>query len=316
MVKIDTGSATTTPRWLLLSVLGTLFLRIVLSVGEMVHPPEPSMRVNWIAPVQIGEKERSGNKLIFYEFRADWCGPCKQMERSVFQSRDVVSLLNDNFVSVRVNDRKREDGKNEAATQNLEDQFSVQAFPSLVVAMPGGTKIIDHLGQAGSASVKKFLQEAQELADYFRGKEQIIADDCTAAAKSFDHFISVSKWQHWRCCYSAIFSVIAHRELAEFDKADEILRTAIEQVKDHTFPYPILRYLAGKRTFDDLLKDASENKSNRILCNAYAGIDNYARKKYDLARQQFAWVLDNCDDKESFEFRVCQSRMHLMDKSK
>jgi thiol-disulfide isomerase/thioredoxin len=316
MVKIESGSATATPAWLLLSVAVTLLLRLGLSIGETVHPPEPSMRVSWITPSQLGEKERGGDKLIFYEFRADWCVPCKQMEKSAFQSKDVVSILNKQFVAVRVNDRKREDGKNDLATQALEDRFSIQAFPSLVVSTADGTKVIDHLGQANSSAVKKFLQEAETLADYYNGKEKIIVDDCAAAARAFDHFLSITKWQHWRCCFSAIFGSIAHRELGEDDKANELVKTALVQVREHTFPYPILQYLSGKRSFDDMLKDASENKSNRTLCYAYAGIDNYARKNYELARQQFEWVLANCEDKESFEYRVSQSRLTQLYKAK
>lgn len=316
MVKIETASATATPLWLLLSVIVSLLLRVVLSLGETVHPPEPSMRVTWLKPTEAGQTKRFGDKLIFYEFRADWCTPCKQMEKSAFYSKDIVSMLNDRFVSVQVTDRKRENGKNDDATQTLEDKFSIQAFPSLVVAMSDGTKIIDHLGQANSAAMKKFLQEAETLADYYNGKEKIIAGDNAAAASAFDRFLSATKWQHWRCCYTAIFGSIAHRELGNSEKAEQTLKTALVQIREHTFPYPILEYLAAKRSFDDLLKDASENKSNRTLCYAYAGMDNYARKKYDLAKPLFEWVLENCDDKESFEYRVSQAKLQQMSKLK
>lgn len=160
------------------------------------------------------------------------------------------------------------------------------------------------------------MQEAERLADYIYGKEKLITDDSLAAAKAFDHFITRTKWQHWRSCYCAIFSSIAHRELGEGNQANEILKTAMQQIHEHTFPYPILQYLSGKRSFDDLLKDASENKSNRILCYAYAGLDNFARKNYDLAHQQFMWVKSNCDEKDSFEFRACNSRLQQLDKLK
>lgn len=314
MVKIEAVSATSTPLWLLISAIAFLGLRFGLSAFESIYPPKALLEIHWrnpenISPETIKKTGSQDGKLIFYDFRADWCEPCKLMERSAFLSRDVINLLNSEFVAVKINDRKKEDGKNDSQTQELEDKFNVQAFPTLVVAMPDGSKVIDHVGSANSAALRSFLKEALTVADYYWGKEQIISGDYASAAGSFENFISKTRWQHWRCSFAAVFASTAFRKIGDGEKADKILNESLTRIHDHGFPYPVIEYLAGKRNFDSLLKEASENKNNRILSYAYAGMDCFARHDYDEAEKHFDWVLKNCDDKDTFEHRIAESQL-------
>ncbi len=304
MVKIESGSATSTPLWLILSCALFFAGRLLLTGFESISPPKASDEIRWRKPAAITEAERHSGKLFFYDFQADWCDPCRQMDKGCFLSRDIVKQLNSEFIPVRVSDMKRENGKNDAATQELEDSYNVMAFPTLVVAMPNGTKVSDHLGMATSQSLRTFLQEALTVAAYYKGKDEMIAGDCQGAAASFDEFLEKTNWQHWRSAYAAIFSSISHREIGEADKADAIIAKALTELHDHTFPYPVLVHLSGKQSFDELLKEASENKNNRILSYAYSGLDLYTRKNFKDALAKFEWVLANCDDKDSFESRV------------
>ncbi len=307
MVKIDSNSATSTPFWLLASAMTFLLLRFGLSIYENYFPPKPTEVISWRTPPDISDAEKVGQKLFFYDFRAKWSEPGDQMDKTAFVSKDIVRLLDNEFVAIKVTDRKREDGKNSAPVQELEDLYSIEAFPSQVVAMPDGTKISEHLGAETTSGLKKFLQEALILASYFKGKEEYIHGDTRAAASSFDEFLSRTKWQHWRVGYAAIFSSIAHRELGENDKADQLIRDALVKVHEHTFPYPMIEYLGGKRNFDQLLSAASEVKVNRVLAYADAGMDDYARAKVNDAKAKFSWVLENCEDKDSFEYRVSRA---------
>ncbi len=313
MVKISSNSATSTPFWLLSATMVLLVLRMGLSAYENFYPPKGTEYINWVKAENLDKNVSAAPKLYFYNFRAKWCEPCNAMDKTGFVSKDVVKLLSENFVPIEVTDRKREDGKNTAQVQLLEDKFNIQAFPSLVVALEDGTKIIDHLGSTTTPALKRFLAESLTLASYFRGKEALFHGDARAAADSFERFIANTKWQHWRCAYAAIFASAAHRELGENEKADKIVQESLVKVHDHTFPYPILEYFAGKRNFDQLLSSASENKTNRILSYAYAGLDQYSRKEFAEAKKKLDWVLANCDDKESFEFRISRSNRERID---
>lgn len=55
--------------------------------------------------------KRAGEKNIpvYVEFYATWCPPCKMMAKTTFQDKEVAKLLNEDFVSIKVDiDKERE----------------------------------------------------------------------------------------------------------------------------------------------------------------------------------------------------------------
>ncbi|MBX9690724.1 MAG: hypothetical protein K2X27_28675 [Candidatus Obscuribacterales bacterium] len=316
MAKIESASAISTPKWLLASTLIFLFLRCGLAAYENYNPPQASDEIHWRSPEKITEEDRLGRKLFFYNFSADWCDPCKKLDKTAFVSKDIVGLLERDFIPVRVIDRKKESGKNDSDTQELQDKYSVQAFPTLVAAMPGGVKISEHIGSLNMAALKKMLLEANAVADYFWGKEELIDGRFAAAANSFDSFLKHTRWHHWRAAFAGVFSVLAHRELGEEAASKKALKDALEHLHDPAFPRPILLYFDSKISYDELLKIAGENKSNRILCYAYTGLDFAREKDYERARKNFEWVLSNSVDKDSFEYRICSKALGRIESAK
>ena len=64
-------------------------------------------------------KEKAGTegKLFFVEFYADWCTPCKWMDKTTFRDKDVVNQLNENYVPLKMDIESGEG-------TNLKQQFS------------------------------------------------------------------------------------------------------------------------------------------------------------------------------------------------
>ena len=58
-------------------------------------------------------------KLIFVDFYADWCTPCKWMEQTTFADEEVVKTLNGNFIAVKAN-------IDEAEGYDLKNAFEVR----------------------------------------------------------------------------------------------------------------------------------------------------------------------------------------------
>ena len=60
-------------------------------------------RLSWVDDIDLALKlALSENKLILIEFMADWCPPCKRMEKETFSNEKVVKKLNE-FILVKIN---------------------------------------------------------------------------------------------------------------------------------------------------------------------------------------------------------------------
>ncbi len=115
-----------------------------------------------VARLKLDEyaQEKVGGKPILYDFTAAWCPPCHRLDTEGLSDPRIASLVNSTYLLSRVVDRKREDGKNPPATDELEGRYSVNGFPTLVVATPDGRLIARLQGYPGRESLLHFLQES------------------------------------------------------------------------------------------------------------------------------------------------------------
>jgi len=144
--------------WILLAA--ALF-RIVTTVTDKEKDGHGARLVKWTpAEGAVAAARRSG-KPILYDFTAEWCAPCKMLDRDGWADARVAALVNDSFVAARVVDRTREDGKNAPWIDELQQRYRVNAFPTLVVAAPDGREIAIAQGFNGKTKLIAFLEGAR-----------------------------------------------------------------------------------------------------------------------------------------------------------
>jgi thiol:disulfide interchange protein len=114
--------------------------------------------ITWLTPSKGEALAKKNGKPIFYDFTAEWCGYCRILDRAVFQNPKHAKRIASSFVTIRVLDRQREEGRNKPDVDRVMREFSIRAFPTLAVKQPDGTT--DTLmGFAGEQGTIKFLEK-------------------------------------------------------------------------------------------------------------------------------------------------------------
>jgi thioredoxin-related protein len=102
-------------------------------------------RIIWY-PYDVGLKmAEEKNKHILVNFTAKWCGYCKKMNKTTFKNPDVVRMLNNDFVSVKVDGDSKNElniGGYKITERNLtKAEYRVMGYPAYWFLKPNGDRL-------------------------------------------------------------------------------------------------------------------------------------------------------------------------------
>jgi thiol:disulfide interchange protein len=136
------------PLLLLIVAALLLALRVVLGFHEAPRqspaeagPLSGADLVHWRTLEAAVAEARATDRPLLYDFTAEWCPPCRLMQRQVFADPQAAAEIESRFVPVRVLDRQREEGRNAPRVDSLQARYRVNAFPTLVVAGVDGREV-------------------------------------------------------------------------------------------------------------------------------------------------------------------------------
>jgi thiol:disulfide interchange protein DsbD len=122
--------------------------------------------VEWFpyAEDKIAEAGRS-EKPVFIDFYADWCIPCKEMDRKTFSDPEVIAASK-SFVMLKGDLTAAADPQ----TKVLEQKYQIRGVPTLVFLTSDGREIAELRG-AGFEPKKDFLPRMKQALDLNKKKE-------------------------------------------------------------------------------------------------------------------------------------------------
>jgi thioredoxin:protein disulfide reductase len=136
-------------------VLGIIIIVFgIFWTNNAIHSKPSDM--NWIKyKSQSIEELVSDSKPLFFDFYADWCAPCKQLDRETF-SDDVVVEKSKRFNMIKVDCTSPD-----ASTKALMARYGVTGMPTLIFLSKSGQEQ-KGLREIGFIGVDNFLQSMEK----------------------------------------------------------------------------------------------------------------------------------------------------------
>lgn len=128
-------------------IIAALVSLLSLSVFAEKKGEPQEAKINWLSfdkGLAALEADSSG-KHMFVDITASWCGWCKKMEREAFSDSAVISMLNNNFIPVKVwgdSDNILDIEGYQISERNLaKSEFKVSGYPCFYFLTPDKTKV-------------------------------------------------------------------------------------------------------------------------------------------------------------------------------
>lgn len=117
----------------------------------------------WMSDFAEAEAQaRKLNRPLVVHFYAPWCGPCRQMERQVLNSPQLLKTLHEGFVAVKVNTESERGGQ-------VTSRFKIQGLPTDMVLSPEGKVLVRTQGYQPTDKPKYMASISRIDASYHAG---------------------------------------------------------------------------------------------------------------------------------------------------
>lgn len=155
------------------------FVAVVTAcIGILSAPTYAAPVAGWHKDFEAAQKlARQLNRPLLIHFSAEWCGPCRRMDRTVLNSAAVLNHIASATVGVKVDSDKRRD---------LVKKFNVRSLPTDVIVDSNGRVL---------AKSEGYQEQRQYLSQLARVEARWARDNKTQIVRAEDPMTSASDTQ-------------------------------------------------------------------------------------------------------------------------
>ena len=127
-----------------------------ISIGLLALAVGAYAAVDWAQDYKSATaRAAKEKKLLMVDLYADWCGPCRMLDKTTFRNTDVQAALSRDFIAVKVNIESTRENR------DLAMKLDTRAIPHIVFLDSDGKKLSDLIGYYPP---DQFLDELRKVA--------------------------------------------------------------------------------------------------------------------------------------------------------
>ena len=94
---------------------------------------------------------KAGDKLVMIDFKAEWCGPCKMLDRTTWSDEEVIGSVQEKAVAVKIDVDQNGD---------LASKYGIRSIPTIIFTDANGEEVSRFIGYRDAEG---FLKELDRI---------------------------------------------------------------------------------------------------------------------------------------------------------
>ena len=132
-----------------LNILAVLFTFVAL--GQTVRGEEKLFVDSDYPSAQAQAKAKE--KMVMIDFKAEWCGPCKVLDRTTWKDEGVISAVKEKAIAVKIDVDDNRD---------LAMRFAIRSIPTIIFLDSDGNEVTRFVGYRDA---DRFLKEFESIGE-------------------------------------------------------------------------------------------------------------------------------------------------------